>query len=231
MSFSGRTVWEVLEAAATEHPEQIALRQPLGSGRYRTWSWREYAGAVREIAAGLRGLGIRKGDVVALQSETRAEFYLADLAVIISGRVAAALYTSLPYADQARTMAACQARLLIVENETALRKLREAGANLPAILLTPGSDATTIEEVREDGRRMLESDPFLFERMRGEYGDQDHAVLYMTSGATASPKWRWLTHRAHGRQSRYSPAVVSPQSRRFHRRIPSLRAHRAASGD
>src|ERR1700758_1010734 len=115
MSFSGRTIWEVLEAAAAEHPEQIALRQPLGSGRYRTWTWREYAGSVREIAAGLWGLGIRKGDIVARQAGTRAEFYLADLAVMISGGVAAALYTSLPYADQARTLGACQARLLIAE--------------------------------------------------------------------------------------------------------------------
>lgn len=196
MSFSGRTVWEVLEAAAAEHSEQIALRQPLGSGRYRTWSWREYAGAVREIAAGLRGLGIRKGDIVALQSETRAEFYLADLATMISGGVAAALYTSLPYADQARTLAAAGARLLIVENETALRKLREAGANVPAILLTPGSGAPTIEQVREDGRGMLASDPSLFERMRSQYGEEDHAVLYMTSGATGEPKMAFASHRA-----------------------------------
>jgi long-chain acyl-CoA synthetase len=196
LSFSGRTVWEVLETSAAEHPEQIALRQPLGSGRYRTWTWREYAGAVRDIAAGLRGLGIRKGDIVALQSETRAEFYLADLAVMTSGGVAAALYTSLPYADQARTMAACEARLLIVENETALRKLREAGAKLPAILLTPGAGASTIEQLREDGRRMLESDPSLFERMRGEYGEADHAVLYMTSGATGEPKMALASHRA-----------------------------------
>jgi len=39
----------------------------------------QYRQAVDEIAAGLRALGIGKGDIVALSSETRLEFYLADL--------------------------------------------------------------------------------------------------------------------------------------------------------
>ena len=40
-------------------------------------------------------LGIGKGDTVALHSETRAEFYLADLGVLANGSIAAALYTTI----------------------------------------------------------------------------------------------------------------------------------------
>src|SRR5258707_4815219 len=101
-----RTVFSVLEATASAHPHGVALQQPLGGGKYRAWTWREYRDQVQQIAVGLRTIGIAKGEIVALQSETRAEFYLADLGVMTAGAIAAALYTSLPFADQARTLKA-----------------------------------------------------------------------------------------------------------------------------
>src|SRR6266581_4932171 len=79
----------------------IALHQPVQEGgrrKYRTYSWREYRDAALEIAAGLRSLGIGKGDIVALDSETRAEFYLSDLGIMANGSIAAALYNSYPAA-------------------------------------------------------------------------------------------------------------------------------------
>ena len=44
------------------------------------FTWREYAGRVREIAAGLAGLGLRRGDTVALMMTNRPEFHLVDTA-------------------------------------------------------------------------------------------------------------------------------------------------------
>ena len=68
-----RTVIQVLQDAARLYGDAAALHQPAGSG-YLTLSWNQYLRAVNEIAAGLRSLGIAKGDVVALNSETRLEF-------------------------------------------------------------------------------------------------------------------------------------------------------------
>ena len=73
-----RTLYQVLEEAARAHGDAPALIQP-GSP---PWSWNQYRQAVDEIAAGLRALGIGKGDIVALNSETRLEFYLADLGIV-----------------------------------------------------------------------------------------------------------------------------------------------------
>src|SRR5277367_3124604 len=101
---SSRTLWDVLEATSAKAPDKAALQQPLGGGKYRAWTWREYADIAREVAVGLRGMGVAKGDIVALASETRAEFYLADQGVMACGAIAAALYTSLPPAEQARAL-------------------------------------------------------------------------------------------------------------------------------
>src|SRR4051812_29561163 len=103
-----RTLFTVLEETAAQYGPLPALHQPEGGKRpahYRTYTWNEYRDAVRETACGLRALGIQKGDIVALHSETRAEFYLADLGIMSNGSIAAALYTSLPPGDHVRTIA------------------------------------------------------------------------------------------------------------------------------
>src|SRR6266576_6922050 len=114
-----RTVFQVLEDAAAKYRRAVALYQPYqkdGQRKYRTYTWEEYRDAALEVAAGLRTLGIRKGDIVALDSETRAEFYIADIGVMANGSVAAALYTSYPDEDLLRTIASCRARALFVED-------------------------------------------------------------------------------------------------------------------
>src|SRR5580698_414521 len=106
---AARTVYTVLEEAARAYGKAPALHQPIGKGNYRTYSWLEYQRAAEEIACGLRQTGIRKGDTVALHSETRAEFYLADLGIFANGSIAAALYTSYPAADQISKIKASRA--------------------------------------------------------------------------------------------------------------------------
>jgi long-chain acyl-CoA synthetase len=195
-----KTVWAVLEATAAAYPDRIALQQPIGAGKYRAWTWREYADSVRQIAVGLRAAGVTKGSMVALQSETRAEFYLADLAVMACGAIAAALYTSLSYAEQAATLRACGARFVFVEEEKAEKALRGLMDKTPGvqwILLTGAAPGClTLEGLRAEGQRILEADPGAFNRIRAEFDASDLAILYMTSGATGEPKMGLVTHSA-----------------------------------
>jgi long-chain acyl-CoA synthetase len=210
---SARTVYTVLEETAAAHPERPALHQPLGNGKYRSWTWREYCRTVQHIAVGLRAIGIHKGDMVALQSETRAEFYLADMGVMSAGAIAAALYTSLPYADQARTLRASDARVVFVEHAKAMLALESAAddglVDVRWVLLTGEADGVmTLEQLRAMGEQRLSEDPFAFECIRGEVQDSDTAVLYMTSGATGEPKMGLVTHRALVTNIDQAPAVL-----------------------
>src|SRR5882724_12727698 len=113
---SARTVYTMLEETASVHGQKPALKQPSGGGKYRTYTWAEVRGRVQWTAVGLSSIGVEIGDMVALQSETRAEFYFADLGVMAAGGVSAALYTSLPYADQAQSLLVCGAQVAMVEN-------------------------------------------------------------------------------------------------------------------
>src|SRR5918992_3709180 len=119
-----RTLFTILEETAARYPSATALYQPTGANsgdKYRKYTWTEYRDTVREVACGLRALGIEKGAIVALHSETRAEFYMADLGAIANGSIAAALYTSLPPADHVETLAVIEPKALVVENPKIMR--------------------------------------------------------------------------------------------------------------
>src|ERR1700683_365412 len=133
-----RTIYQVLEESAAQFGDAPALRQPStgkdGQRQYLTYSWNQYKTAAQEIAAGLRSIGIRKGDVVALDSETRLEFYLADLGILATGGIAAAVYPNYPPKDLIRTIRACGDKALFVEAPKTLSALEDASA-LPRVLL------------------------------------------------------------------------------------------------
>ncbi|MFN7995147.1 MAG: long-chain fatty acid--CoA ligase [Bryobacteraceae bacterium] len=195
-----RTIYQVLEESAAQFGDAPALRQPLpsagGEREYLTYSWNQYKTAAQEIAAGLRSIGIRKGDVVALDSETRLEFYLADLGILTAGAIAAALYPSYPPKDLVRTIQNCTARALFVEDVKTLDALRDA-PDMPRILLTGEAvGAMTLDQLRERGRLALKEDPGYVERLKAEVSPSDPAVLYLTSGATGEPKMALVTHAA-----------------------------------
>ncbi|HWE49304.1 MAG TPA: AMP-dependent synthetase/ligase [Bryobacteraceae bacterium] len=185
------TIPELLRDAAGKFGDRVALRQPDGKDIH-TWTWNQYLTAAEEVAAGLKALGIEKGDHVALCSETRAEFYLADLGILTNGSVAAALYPSYPAEDLKRTIAMADAKALFVEDFKTLRKLGNldgAGLRLVVVLtgdVPPGSGggAISMSVLRTHGRYVAGISP------------EDNAILYLTSGATGEPKMVMVTHGA-----------------------------------
>ena len=196
-----RTMYAVLEKAAQTYGDLPALHQPIGKGKYQTYSWAEYQRAVQEIACGLRRLGIGRGDVVAIHAETRAEFYLADLGIMANGSIAAALYTTYPVLDQIKNLRASDARAVFVEDAKSMHALLEAAGQpaLPVqwILLTGQAEgALTLDGLRASGREALAGDPRFFERIHAEVRPEDEAILYLTSGATGEPKMGLTTHAA-----------------------------------
>jgi long-chain acyl-CoA synthetase len=210
---AARTVYTVLEEAARAYGKAPALHQPTGKGKYQTYSWLEYQRAAEEIACGLRRIGIRKGDTVALHSETRAEFYLADLGVLANGSIAAALYTSYPAADQIGNLRASHAKAVFVEDPKSMQALIAAGgpslAQLDWILMTGQAEgARTLDQLRAEGRRALDQDARAFEKIHAEVRAEDPAVLYLTSGATGEPKMGLVTHTALTANIEMGPHVL-----------------------
>lgn len=202
---SGRNVFTVLEQTAAQYGDAIALYQPMGSragGGYRTFTWNEWLQASREIAMGLRSLGVSKGEIVTILSETRAEFYLADLGIMGAGAVSAALYTAYPAPELVRNIRNADTRVLFVEDAKVLRELRRAAEpehELPeyVVLMTGEEEGVlSLESVRARGREALDRNSAEFARIQEDISPADPAILYLTSGATGEPKMSLTSHSA-----------------------------------
>ena len=194
-----RTVFRVLEETAEQYGNAPALHQPCtedGKRTVRTLSWIEYRTAAEEIAAGLRTLDIRKGDIVALDSETRLEFYLADLGIMANGSIAAAVYPTYPPKELIRTIQACDAKAVFVEDVKTFERIKEAPVAKWILMTGEAPGAITLDQLRKCGRDAMERDPGLLARIRAEVQPSDDAILYLTSGATGEPKMVMISHRA-----------------------------------
>ena len=209
-----RTIFQVLEETARVYGDGPALHQPLPSGKgdadpgYLTYSWNQYREAAGEIAAGLRSLGVGKGDVVALHSDTRLEFYVADLGTLANGSIAAALYPSYPPADLVRTIAATGAVAAFVEDPKALAALRDAPVQHWILLTGESVGALTLDALRSLGREAMARDPQFLDGILAGVSPFDPAVLYLTSGATGEPKMALVTHHAIVSNIDMGPAVL-----------------------
>jgi long-chain acyl-CoA synthetase len=207
---TARTLYQVLEETARVYGAAPALRQPAGHGKegYLTYSWNDYKQAAEEIATGLHALGIAKGDVVALDSETRLEFYLADLGILTNGSIAAALYPSYPPKELIRTIESVGARAVFVEDAKTLATLRPAAVGHWILLTGEAEGALSLAALRELGRKSMADNPQLLAELCAQVKPCDAAILYLTSGATGEPKMALVTHSAIVANIDMGPSVL-----------------------
>ncbi|MGE5190244.1 MAG: AMP-dependent synthetase/ligase, partial [Gemmatimonadota bacterium] len=172
-------------------------------GAWKPMTYREVGRAVRELAHGLMGLGLARGDKVAILSSTRVEWALADIAGILGGFVTVPIYPSnLP--DQVEfILAHSDARAVFVEDAMQWNKVAGARRRLPGlgavVLMTgdaAGKDGTIgLAELRKAGAAHAAADPDAVARRGAEIGPDDDLTIIYTSGTTGPPKGVVTRHR------------------------------------
>src|SRR3954462_15888829 len=103
----------------------------LWAKREREWrsiSWAEAARQVAALAAGLKRIGLQPGDRVALVSENRPEWLIADLGIMAAGCVTVPTYTTYTARDHTHVLGNSSARAVIVSNQKLAKNL------IPAVL-------------------------------------------------------------------------------------------------
>ncbi|MBU2586847.1 MAG: AMP-binding protein, partial [Alphaproteobacteria bacterium] len=97
-------------------------------GQWVTQSWRSAAEQVCLLAESLRGMGLKDGDRVALVSENRPEWCIADLAIMAAGCITVPTYTTNTERDHQHILDNSGASAVIVSNAKLARTL------LPAVM-------------------------------------------------------------------------------------------------
>ena len=176
------TLAKWLEQRATGAPDRPAIRTAD-----RTISYGELAESVSQLMAGLHGLGICKGDVIAVQLPNVPEFLVSFLAITGIGGVMSTLHMPYRAAEIETLLAHCSARAVICLSEigdwAAGELIVDLRDKLPLLehvitLRDPPSGALAFNDLavgdaEPEHQTPVASDPFL--------------LLY-TSGTTAAPK-------------------------------------------
>jgi long-chain acyl-CoA synthetase len=186
------TLGEMVLAAA-EHYEGAALRCKEGD-EWKDISYGELCDAAREIAGGLIELDIEPKQRVAILSDTRPEWTLADLGSILAAAVVVPIYQTASAEEARHVLEDSESKLVFCENTDQLETAREAceGLGVEHFVLFEGEadGAMTLEELRERGR---EKTGEIEERVEGVSADDVFTLIY-TSGTTGPPKGCVITH-------------------------------------
>jgi len=174
------SLWAMIAHAASRNPDGEAL--VCGE---RRMNWREVAQQSAQIAAGLREIGVQRGDRIALLLGNRIEFVLALFGAAHLGAVTVLLSTRQQKPEIAYVLNDCGAKLLI--HETALADRVPDARDIPELMHRVSVDDTGASQFCEligDGPLPAPAD----------VGEQDTAMILYTSGTTGRPKGAMLAH-------------------------------------
>jgi long-chain acyl-CoA synthetase len=178
-------------------PDRMMVKR---DGAWKLISTAEFETTVRRLSLGFQALGLKPGDRVALLSENRPEWVMADFAALTAGGVTVPIYTSL-LPDQVRYIIDdSEATIVVCSDRDLLRKVEAIRSALPSvehIVLLEGeapAGALAFAEVLDRGKRLEETSPGSFERSAEAARPGDLASIIYTSGTTGVPKGVMLSH-------------------------------------
>jgi long-chain acyl-CoA synthetase len=163
----------------------------------------EFVRRVRHIALGLADLGIRSQDRVALISENRPEWSIADLAILSVGAVTVPIYTTQSIDQIQFILEDSGTRALLISGGRVLKHARQGFAGVQhlehVVVFDPeaarGLDgATALESVEARGAAIEHDDAEAFDKLIARGRGDDLATIIYTSGTTGEPKGVMLTH-------------------------------------
>ncbi|HVA15956.1 MAG TPA: long-chain fatty acid--CoA ligase [Stellaceae bacterium] len=170
-------------------------------GAYRSISWQDAAAQVEAIARGLRALGLSRGDRVALVSENRPEWMIADLAIVSAGCITVPAYTTHQVEEHRYLLANSGARAAIVSTDALAQRVIRAADQVDGVehivlieALTQGhasnTDILRLDELLARGREAGGD----VASWVADTATDDLACLIYTSGTGGLPKGVMTSH-------------------------------------
>ena len=195
------TLTEVFEYVARVHTRPDTLNYKH-DGRWISISSADLLQRARWIAAGLYSLGIRRGERVAILSESRPEWTLTDAGCIFLGAIDVPIYPTLTPAQVQYILKDSGARVLLLANETKLREIESILSSCPAVehLIVFEKDAgsksaaISLEQLEARGQAFARQQRELLRELELQAKPDDLATIIYTSGTTGEPKGVMLTH-------------------------------------
>ncbi len=188
---------------------------------FSTTSFGEVYEAGAALATGLIELGLGAREHVAVLSENRKEWIIANYGILLCGAADVPRGTDVTDADIRYILPHSDARIVFVENDATLRRVQQNLSWIPQIahvvVMDPestegGPKVVRMKDLLAKGKELRQSGERVEQRAR-EIRPEDLLTIIYTSGTTGEPKGVMLTHANMISQLRNIPIEIGPGDR------------------
>ncbi len=214
------TIIDFIEKYSRQFPNNVYLREKV-DGKWLEITQEQTRETAYRIGAGLMSLGLKKGDKIALLSESRAMWVIAEMGALYAGAVDVPLSVNLGEGkDLIFRINHSESKWILVSGNH-LPKIRAILPECPAVERVIVFDDTAFDydkleakeirmsEIQKMGDEFLKAHRPEFEARFRSISPDDYANISYTSGTTADPKGILLTHRNYTANVEQGRSVIS----------------------
>lgn len=195
----GNTIPGIFQNGVERYQYETFIRYKVDD-KYTNMSWVEAQRKIVNLALGLLSMGLKKGNMVALFSENRWEWLIADLAILSIGAVDVPIYATNSGEEAEYIINDSSSKIVIVSGKGHLDRILSVRSKIKGV-----KKIITFEAVDTDDKNILSldqvmamgeevKDKSIFYKRLGATSPEDLATLIYTSGTTGPPKGVMLTH-------------------------------------
>ena len=185
-------LFDLLDNRAKRDPEGAMIEYKGDDGTWQPYSAQVFRDMVIDLAKGLIGLGVNKGDSVAIVSRTRWEWTALDMAIMSIGALTVPVYETNSASQISWIFNDSKVTLAIAEDDGQRDKIESVRDEVPTLRNVFVIEAGGLNAIKTYGESVTDAE--FWEYKEASHGD-DRATIVYTSGSTGTPKGVELTHR------------------------------------
>ena len=185
-------LFDLLDNRAKRDPEGAMIEYKGDDGTWQPYSAQVFRDMVIDLAKGLIGLGVNKGDSVAIVSHTRWEWTALDMAIMSIGALTVPVYETNSASQVSWIFNDSKVTLAIAEDDGQRDKIESVRDEVPTLRNVFVIEAGGLNAIKTYGESVTDAE--FWEYKEASHGD-DRATIVYTSGSTGTPKGVELTHR------------------------------------
>lgn len=185
-------LFDLLDNRAKRDPEGAMIEYKGDDGTWQPYSAQVFRDMVIDLAKGLIGLGVNKGDSVAIVSRTRWEWTALDMAIMSIGALTVPVCETNSASQVSWIFNDSKVTLAIAEDDGQRDKIESVRDEVPTLRNVFVIEAGGLNAIKTYGESVTDAE--FWEYKEASHGD-DRATIVYTSGSTGTPKGVELTHR------------------------------------